>query len=129
MSITQIYTPGLVTIPITGAVASLVHVTHATTVAQNGPVCIAVADVTHGTLTINSGSWNGAAFTPDVANPRKAYLEAPAGETVCQLIGHVTRGKSSDTATTLVPAFQIIVTGAAAMAHVRIEGITKQVLP
>lgn len=132
MSITQVYMPGQVTIPVTGPTTGplhLVHVTHAPTVAQNGQVCVAMVDVSDGSITINSGSWDGATFTIDAANPRKAYLVAPATKTVSQLVGFVTPGKSTATAATLVPAFQIITTGATCKAHVRVEGITKQVTP
>lgn len=123
-----IYTPDIEVIAIDTAVTGDPTVVIRTPFADGGmqgPVCLIVADITDGTLLIESGTWNPdtSTFVADTDNAEICYVAAPAALTVSSSILKVSNGKYYP-GTPKVGAFRITVTGAAAKAHVRVQGKT-----
>lgn len=124
----RIYTPGMTVINADGA-ATATYVTHkpndptpGADNANNMASCIVMASVTNGTLTINTGTYkhSTSTFTAD-ANPRLAYVVAPATESSIVFIGHVTKNANATQDYDTSCAFQIVTSGAA-IGNVYIEG-------
>ena len=135
--LTGIFTPGMEVINING-VATVLRVADpgpptdpndgAYKAAHRGPVCIALVDVSTtdasaGSITINKGTWNGTAFTVATTDPRIAYVYTSNGHTEWEPVFFGLKGLI-----TAVPlstnAIQIVTTGAATRAHVRIQDKT-----